>query len=301
MDKTSLLLLAAGIGSRYGGLKQLDGFGPNQETLMEYSIYDAIDAGFEKIVFIIRRDFEVEFRERFINKIETKVEVRYAFQELSNIPVGFNVPEDRVKPWGTAHAVLSAKDIISEPFAVINADDFYGRSAMEILHLFLSSRRIKNEKNYCIIGYPVTQTLSEHGAVSRGVCAIDKIGDLVELVERPKIKRRDDSIVYEDDGNLKPLPEDTLVSMNMMGFTPSFFHFLEINFNHFLNKQIDDLKAEYILPGVVNEIVREKRAQVKIIKTDSTWFGVTYQEDKQRVIEKINQMISDGIYPPKLW
>jgi UTP-glucose-1-phosphate uridylyltransferase len=278
MDKTSLLLLAAGIGSRYGGLKQLDGFGPNQETLMEYSIYDAIDAGFEKIVFIIRRDFEVEFRERFINKIETKVEVRYAFQELSNIPVGFNVPEDRVKPWGTAHAVLSAKDIISEPFAVINADDFYGRSAMEILHLFLSSRRIKNEKNYCIIGYPVTQTLSEHGAVSRGVCAIDKIGDLVELVERPKIKRRDDSIVYEDDGNLKPLPEDT-----------------------FLNKQIDDLKAEYILPGVVNEIVREKRAQVKIIKTDSTWFGVTYQEDKQRVIEKINQMISDGIYPPKLW
>ncbi|MDH3268817.1 MAG: sugar phosphate nucleotidyltransferase [Ignavibacteria bacterium] len=301
MDKTSLLLLAAGMGSRYGGLKQLDGFGPNQETLMEYSIYDAIDAGFEKIVFIIRSDFEVEFRQRFIDKIDKNIEVRYAFQELDNIPAGFTVPKERIKPWGTAHAVLSAKDTINEPFAVINADDFYGRGAMEILHLYLSSRRIKDEKNYCVLGYPVEQTLSEHGAVSRGVCEIDKIGNLVELIERPKIERRENAIVYEEDGDLKPLPKDTLVSMNMMGFTPSFFHFLEVDFNYFLNTQIDDLKAEYILPGVVNNIVRQKRAHVKIIKTDSTWFGVTYPEDKQRVIKKINQMIAEGIYPSQLW
>jgi len=218
--KNTLLFLAAGIGSRYGGLKQLDQFGPNGETLMEYSIYDGIKAGFEKIVFVIRRDFEEDFKKAFIDKIKNKVEVDYVFQELSAIPEGYKVPKDRVKPWGTGHAILVANEKIGGPFAVLNADDFYGREAYQIIYNFLSQLKTDDDRTYSVVGYPLAKTLSDHGSVSRGVCEMDENEYLIKVTERTKIARSNGGIYYQEDNQSFPLSEDTLVSMNLMGFSP---------------------------------------------------------------------------------
>jgi NDP-sugar pyrophosphorylase family protein len=299
--KTTLLFLAAGMGSRYGGLKQLDQFGPNGETLMEYSIYDGIKAGFEKIIFVIRRDFEQAFKETYIDKIKDKVEVDYVFQELNALPAGFSIPEGREKPWGTGHAIMVAKDVINEPFAVVNADDFYGREAYQIIHDFLATLDKYDSTTYTIIGYPLAKTLSEHGHVSRGVCEVDKDGNLIEVIERLKIAREKNGIYYHEDGNSFPLPEDTSVSMNLMGFDPTFFNYLEKYFVDFLKESIDNLKSEYLLPTVVNKLAVTNQVKVKVLKTDAQWFGVTYQEDRPIVIKKIKDMVEKGIYPSHLW
>ena len=299
--KTSLLFLAAGMGSRYGGLKQLDKFGPNGETLMEYSIYDGIKAGFEKIVFVIRRDFEQAFTEAYIDKIKDKIEVDYVYQELTALPDGFSVPEGREKPWGTGHAIMAAKKAIDGPFAVVNADDFYGRNAYKLIHDFLADLDKFHSTTYTIIGYPLPKTLSEHGHVSRGVCEIDPDGNLIRVTERLKITREDGGIYYHEGDKSYPLSEDTSVSMNLMGFDPTFFDYLEENFTEFLKESIGNLKSEYLLPTVVNKLAITNKIKVKVLKTDAQWFGVTYQEDRPIVIKKLNDMVNNGIYPPNLW
>jgi NDP-sugar pyrophosphorylase family protein len=299
--KTTLLFLAAGMGSRYGGLKQLDKFGPNGETLMEYSIYDGIKAGFEKIVFVIRRDFEQAFKETYIDKIKDKIEVDYVFQELTALPEGFSVPEGREKPWGTGHAILAAKNAIHEPFAVLNADDFYGREGYRITHEFLANLDQYNSTTYTIIGYPLPKTLSDHGHVSRGVCEVDAEGNLIKVTERLKIAREKDGIYYHENGKSFLLPEDTSVSMNLMGFDPTFFDYLDTYFVDFLKESIGNLKSEYLLPSVVNELAITNQVKVKVLKTDAQWFGVTYQEDRPIVIQKIKDMVDKGIYPSNLW
>ena len=294
--KTTLLFLAAGMGSRYGGLKQLDKFGPNGETLMEYSIYDGIKAGFEKIVFVIRRDFEQAFKETYIDKIKDKIKVDYVFQELTALPEGFSVPEGREKPWGTGHAILAAKNAIHEPFAVLNADDFYGREGYRITHEFLANLDQYNSTTYTIIGYPLPKTLSDHG-----VCEIDAEGNLIKVTERLKIAREKDGIYYHENGKSFLLPEDTSVSMNLMGFDPTFFDYLDTYFVDFLKESIGNLKSEYLLPSVVNELAITNQVKVKVLKTDAQWFGVTYQEDRPIVIQKIKDMVDKGIYPSNLW
>ena len=299
--KTTLLFLAAGMGSRYGGLKQLDKFGPNGETLMEYSIYDGIKAGFEKIVFVIRRDFEQAFKETYIDKIKDKIEVDYVFQELTALPEGFSVPEGREKPWGTGHAILAAKNAIHEPFAVLNADDFYGREGYRITHEFLANLDQYNSTTYTIIGYPLPKTLSDHGHVSRGVCEVDTEGNLIKVTERLKIAREKDGIYYHENGKSFLLLEDTSVSMNLMGFDPTFFDYLDTYFVDFLKESIGNLKSEYLLPTVVNELAITNQVKVKVLKTDAQWFGVTYQEDRPIVIQKIKDMVDKGIYPSNLW
>ncbi len=299
--KTTLLFLAAGMGSRYGGLKQLDQFGPNGETLMEYSIYDGIKAGFEKIVFVIRRDFEEAFKKTYIDKIKDKIEVGYVFQELTALPRGFSVPEGREKPWGTGHAIMAAKDRIDDPFAVVNADDFYGREAYQVIHDFLANLDKYDSTTYTIIGYPLPKTLSDHGHVSRGVCEIDLDGYLIKLTERLKIAREKDGIYYHEDGKSFLLRENTPVSMNLMGFDPTFFDHLERYFTDFLKESIDDLKSEYLLPTIVNKLAVTNQVKVKVLKTDAQWFGITYQEDRPIVIKKIKDMVDNGVYPLNLW
>ncbi|HEM49202.1 MAG TPA: nucleotidyltransferase [Caldithrix sp.] len=299
--KTTLLFLAAGMGSRYGGLKQLDEFGPNGETLMEYSIYDGIKAGFEKIVFVIRRDFEQAFIETYIDKIKDKIEVDYVFQELTALPEGYRVPDNREKPWGTGHAILAAKNAIDGPFAVLNADDFYGREAYQIIHDFLANIDQYESTTYTIIGYPLPKTLSEHGHVSRGVCEIDADGNLIKVTERLKITREKDGIYYHENDKSFLLSEDTSVSMNLMGFDKTFFNYLDQYFTDFLDKSIHDPKSEYLLPAVVNTLAQNGKVKVKILKTDAQWFGVTYQEDRPIVIQKLKAMVDKGIYPSELW
>jgi NDP-sugar pyrophosphorylase family protein len=299
--KKTLLFLAAGMGSRYGGLKQLDQFGPNGETLMEYSIYDGIRAGFEKIVFVIRRDFEADFKKAFIDKIKNKVEVDYVFQELSNIPNEFSIPDGREKPWGTGHAILVANEKVNGPFTVLNADDYYGSEAYKIMYDFLDGLNISDQKLYCIAGYPLKKTLSDYGAVSRGVCEMDANGNLIRVTERLKIARSGDKILYQENDQSFPLEEDTLVSMNLMGFSTSFFDYLKTYFVEFLKNSGNELKTEYLLPQVVNELAVNGKVNVKVLKTDSQWFGVTYQEDRPMVMNNIKELVRKGIYPSNLW
>jgi NDP-sugar pyrophosphorylase family protein len=299
--KKTLLFLAAGMGSRYGGLKQLDQFGPNGETLMEYSIYDGIRAGFEKIVFVIRRDFEADFKKAFIDKIKNKVEVDYVFQELSNIPNEFSIPDGREKPWGTGHAILVANEKVNGPFTVLNADDYYGSEAYKIMYDFLDGLNISDQKLYCIAGYPLKKTLSDYGAVSRGVCEMDANGNLIRVTERLKIARSGDKILYQENDQSFPLEEDTLVSMNLMGFSTSFFDYLKTYFVEFLKNSGNELKTEYLLPQVVNELAVNGKVNVKVLKTDSQWFGVTYQEDRPMVMNNIKELVRKGIYPYNLW
>lgn len=300
--KTSLILLAAGMGSRYGGLKQMDGFGPTGETIMDYSIYDAIEAGFDKIIFVIRRSFEAQFRDFFKNKFEEKVEVHYVCQELDDLPEGFSLPEGREKPWGTAHAVWVCRHVIDEPFAVINADDFYGKGSFKLMHDFLSSVPDGNTTAYCTVSYYLKNTLSDHGTVNRGVCSVDAEGHLTHVRECTRIKRLDDGrIVYDADTDPKPLDEESLVSMNMWGFVPSFMDETTRMFTDFLSEKIDVPKSEYYIPEAIQQLMDEKKAEVRVIASNDQWFGVTYKEDKPFVQDNMTRLVAGGHYPLNLW
>jgi hypothetical protein len=299
--KPTLFVLAAGMGSRYGGLKQLDGVGPSGETIMDYSIYDAINAGFGKLVFVIRKSFEEDFKEKIVKKYKHKIPVELVFQELDKLPEGFTVPPNRVKPWGTNHAVMMAKDVIDEPFAVINADDFYGRESFQLLGDFLSP--LHGSKNlYAMVGYRVGNTLSESGAVARGICEIDDDRNLLGIVERTQVMRIDGVIKYKDENdNWIAIDEDTPVSMNMWGFTPDYFDYSEDYFVDFLKEHANDITAEFFIPSLVNHLVTNKIATVKVLDTPSKWFGVTYPEDRPGVVTKFKELVDEGIYPSPLW
>lgn len=299
--KPTLYVLAAGMGSRYGSLKQIDGLGPNGETIMDYSIYDALRAGFGKIVFVIRKSFEQEFREKIISKYEKHIPVEVVFQELDNLPEGFKLDPERQKPWGTNHAVMMAKDVIKEPFAVINADDFYGRESYEILANQL--KHMDNQENhYCMVGYRLNNTLSESGAVARGVCETDDNDFLKSVVERTHIERKDGKIQYKDAENYWfELPENTPVSMNMWGFTPDYFQHSEKFFIKFLEANVGNHKAEYFIPLMVDHLIINKISDVKVLDTPSKWFGVTYAEDRQGVVDKLQKLVEKGEYPSPLW
>ncbi|MDR3250547.1 MAG: nucleotidyltransferase [Tannerella sp.] len=299
--KPILFVLAAGMGSRYGGLKQLDGLGPNGETIMDYSIFDAIRGGFGKVVFVIRKDFEDDFRKKIIGKYENHIPVEVVFQSRDKLPEGFVCPEDRTKPWGTNHAVLMGKGVIKEPFAVINADDFYGRDSFAVLgkELLNASGR-KND--YCMVGFRVGNTLSESGSVARGVCESDADGYLTTVVERTAIERIDGEIQFIDENGKKVVLDETVpVSMNMWGFTPDYFDYSEDFFKVFLRDNIGNPKSEYFIPLMVNELVTKRIARVKILDTASKWFGITYAADRQGVVDKIQALIDTGEYPDKLF
>jgi NDP-sugar pyrophosphorylase family protein len=300
MKKPTLLILAAGMGSRYGGLKQVEPVGPNGEAIIDYSIYDAIRAGFGKVVFVIRESFAGAFREKFDPKLKGKIDVEYVFQELDNLPQGFTVPEGREKPWGTAHAILVTKDVIKEPFCALNADDFYGYPAYHVMADFLMHS--DDPGRYCMVGYKLSNTLSDFGSVSRGICNVDENDMLQKIVETLKIVKREDKIVsIEPDGSETFLSGNESVSMNIWGFKPSVFDILEERFTLFLRQHGHELKSEMYIPSVVFEMISEKMATVKVLKADSPWFGVTYREDKPRVIARINKLIEAGDYPEKLF
>lgn len=300
--KPTLFVLAAGMGSRYGGLKQLDGLGPNGETIMDYSIFDAIRGGFGKIVFVIRKDFEKDFREKILSKYENHIPVELVFQSVDKLPAGFTCPEGRVKPWGTNHAVLMGKEIINEPFAVINADDFYGRDSFAVLGRWLSELPEGAKNRYCMVGFRVGNTLSESGTVARGICSTNDEGCLTTVVERTEIMRVDGKVCYKDEqGAWVAVDDNTPVSMNMWGFTPDYFKYSEDFFIDFLKNNLDNLKAEYFIPLMVNKLINEGTATVKVLDTTSKWFGVTYAADRQGVVDKIQSLVDAGEYPSKLF
>lgn len=301
MVKPTLLVLAAGMGSRYGSLKQMDGVGPNGEAIIDYSVYDAIRAGFGKVVFVIRNSFAEEFREVFnAERFGKRIEVEYVYQELDKLPEGFTLPAERVKPWGTNHAVMMASEAIDTPFAVINADDFYGRDAYAVIGSYLKQLE-GSEGKYCMVGYEVSKTLSENGTVSRGVCSVDDKGNLQGMVERTKIERVEGTIVFHDLGTDEPLAENTPVSMNLFGFTPDYFKHSEAFFKEFLAENIDNLKSEFFIPLMVNKVISEGSATMRVLQTSSKWFGVTYKEDKPQLMQKLEELIAEGEYPRNLW
>lgn len=302
--KPALVLLAAGMGSRYGGLKQLDGLGPDGETIMDYSIYDAIKAGFGKIVFIIRKDFESDFREKILCKYEGHVPVELCFQSIDALPAGFSCPEGRVKPWGTNHAVLMAKDVVKEPFLVINCDDFYNRDAFMVIGKFLSELPEGSRNSYAMVGFRVGNTLSDNGTVARGICSKDEDGNLTTVVERTEIMRIDGKVSYKDDnGEWVAVEDNTPVSMNMWGFTPDYFEYSEAYFKEFLSDDanMSNPKSEFFIPLMVNKLINDKTATVKVLDTTSKWFGVTYAADRQSVVDKIQSLVDEGVYPGKLF
>lgn len=299
--KPTLFVLAAGMGSRYGGLKQLDGLGPHGETIMDYSIYDAIRSGFGKIVFVIRKDFEADFRSKILSKYENHIPVEVVFQALDNLPEGFVCPEGRTKPWGTNHAVLMGKDVIKEPFAVINADDFYGRNSFEVIAKELSTPKSR-KGDYCMVGFRVGNTMSVSGSVARGVCE-NKDGFLTTVVERTAIayNEKHEISFTDENGKEQILDPSTPVSMNLWGFTPDYFEFSEKYFVDFLKENINTPKAEFFIPLVVNELVTKGDASVKVLDTDSKWFGVTYAADRQGVVDKFAELHANGEYPEKMF
>ena len=298
--KPTLMILAAGMASRYGSMKQTQSFGPSGETIMDYSIYDAIRAGFGKVVFIIRKDFAEGFKAAFEPKLKGKIQIEYVFQEMdAYLPPGVTSPAERTKPWGTGHAVLCGKEAINEPFAVINADDFYGRDAFEKAAAFLNMGC--NENTYSIIGYELAKTLSEHGTVSRGVCEVDVHQNLVSVKERTKIYRDGDKIVYSENDVLHEVPFNSSVSMNFWCFHQSVFHQAQLLFNSFLEKNIEDPKSEFFIPLLADDFVNIHKGNIKVIQTSAQWFGVTYKEDAPVVQESINQLVSSGQYPNSLW
>lgn len=302
--KPTLLLLAAGMGSRYGGLKQLDGLGPNGETIMDYSIYDAIKAGFGKIVFVIRKDFEDDFRQKVLSKYEGHIPAEVCFQAMDKLPEGFTVPEGRQKPWGTNHAVMMAKGLIHEPFCVINCDDFYNRDAFMVMGKFLSELPECSKNRYSMVGFRVGNTLSENGTVARGICSKDNEGHLTEVVERTEIMRVDGKVCYKDEeGKWVAVEDNTPVSMNMWGFTPDYFEYSDEYFKEFLSdaKNMENLKAEFFIPLVVNNLIHEGTATVKVLDTTSKWFGVTYAADRQATVDRIQKLIEEGVYPNRLF
>lgn len=298
--KPTLFILAAGMGSRYGGLKQLDGLGPNGETIMDYSVFDAMRAGFGKVVFVIRKDFEEDFRNVVLSKYADHVPCEVCFQGIDNLPEGFTRNPERTKPWGTNHAVLMAKDIIKEPFMVINADDFYGKESFEVMAKFLLDVN-GQEGKYCMAGYRVGNTLSEHGTVSRGVCATDKMGFLTDVVERTAIENKNGHVVYQDNGVDVEIPFETPVSMNMWGFTPEYFTYAEEAFKAFLTENAQELKAEFYIPTLVNDMIKSGKATCQVLDTTAKWFGVTYADDRQMVVDKIQALVDAGVYPNKLF
>lgn len=299
--KPTLFVLAAGMGSRYGGLKQLDGLGPNGETIMDYSIFDAIRAGFGKVVFVIRKDFEDDFRAKILSKYENHIPVELVFQSLDKLPAGFKCPEGRVKPWGTNHAVMMGKDVIHEPFAVINADDFYGRDSFEVLARQLMTME-GHKGDYCMVGYRVGNTLSESGTVARGICQTDACGHLTTVVERTSIERIDGVVQYrDDDGSMVSIDDNTPVSMNMWGFTPDYFTYSEEYFVNFLKENEGNIKAEFFIPLLVNYLINSGKATVKVLDTTARWFGVTYAADRPDVVAKIKALIDAGEYPERLF
>ena len=298
--KPTLFILAAGMGSRYGGLKQLDGLGPNGETIMDYSVFDAMRAGFGKVVFVIRKDFEEDFRKVVLSKYADHVPCEVCFQGIDNLPEGFTRNPERTKPWGTNHAVLMAKDLIKEPFMVINADDFYGKESFEVMAKFLLEVN-GQEGKYCMAGYRVGNTLSEHGTVSRGVCATDKMGFLTDVVERTAIENKNGHVVYQDNGVDVEIPFETPVSMNMWGFTPEYFTYAEEAFKAFLTENSQELKAEFYIPTLVNDMIKSGKATCQVLDTTAKWFGVTYADDRQMVLDKIQALVDAGVYPNKLF
>jgi choline kinase len=302
--KPTLLILAAGMGSRYGGLKQIDSVGPSGETIMDYSIYDAIRAGFDKVVFIIRKDFEEAFREKIVAKYEGKIKIELAFQDPLDLPEGCTFPEGREKPWGTAHAIRSARNVIDAPFAAINADDFYGTDAFMQLGKVLADIDCAAEpKQFAMVGYRLDQTLSENGSVARGICEVADDGKLIGVTEMTKIVQKADGTIQneEDPENPNPLKGDCRVSLNLWGFTPALFDGMEERFAQWFKEHEGQLKAEWYIPFYVDELVKAGKATVDVIPTNSCWFGVTYREDKPVVVEAIQKMVNEGIYPTKLW
>lgn len=297
--KPTLLILAAGMASRYGSMKQIDGFGPNGETIIDYSIYDAIKAGFGKVVFIIKEEFADNFKSIFEDKLKGKIETDYVYQNFDLKQFGIEEDIYREKPWGTAHAILSGRKVIKEPFCVINADDFYGYDSFKKMADFLTTD--VTDSNYAIVGYKIGKTLSDFGSVSRGVCKADETGNLTEIVERTKVYKKDDTIVYEEDGKEFPLEFDTPVSMNFWGFTPAVFKLAEEMFRTFAIENKDNPKAEFFIPLVGEHLVNTNTASFKVIPTDNQWFGVTYKEDKPLVQASIDELIKEGNYPEKLW
>ncbi|QTD36924.1 nucleotide-diphospho-sugar transferase [Polaribacter batillariae] len=300
MDKPTLVILAAGMGSRYGGLKQMDAFTPEGDTIIDFSLYDAIEAGFGKVVFVIRKSFEKEFKAIFNKKLEGKVEVAYVYQELDNVPEPYKNPE-RVKPWGTGHALLMTKDVVKENFAIINADDFYSRQAFIAIVEQLKNTA-KDSYDFSMVAYSLKNTISENGYVSRGECTVDKNGFLVDVTERVRIEKINGVLKCENnDGQMVPIDENTTVSMNFWGFTPKCFEFGDELFLEFLENNKESLKAEFYLPSIVNKMLESKKASVKVLESESKWFGVTYSEDKEKVQKEINKLKENGVYPTKLW
>lgn len=300
--KPTLLVLAAGIGSRYGSLKQIDPIGPGGETIIDYSIYDALKAGFGKVVFIIRRGIEEDFKEVFVKKFQNIIPVEYVFQEISKVPKGIIIPESRIKPWGTGHAIMMAADAIHEPFAVINADDYYGADAFVKMAAYLDSLDENRQNDYAMVGYLLRNTMSEHGAVSRGVCQLNKDSFLQGITECTNIQFKDGKIAFRDNqDSWSFLPGETIVSMNFWGFMPTFFEHLTLEFYDFIHLNYAQPTAEFYIPTVVDNLIKSGAAKVKVLKSEDQWFGVTYKEDKPIVIQKINQLIKNGVYPANLW
>ena len=298
--KPTLCILAAGMGSRYGGLKQLDGLGPSGETIMDYSVYDALRAGFGKIVFVIRHDFEQEFRDKIISKYEGHVPVEVVFQDINTLPEGFSPNPERSKPWGTNHAVLMGKEAIREPFGVINADDYYGADSFRILGDFL--RSVKDRKNsYCMIGFNIENTLSENGGVSRGLCEVDSDGFLSGVKECHGIERKEGRLIQVEEGENVPFPENASVSMNMWGFTPDYFDYSEKAFVEFLKEHGNDLKTEFYIPSVVNDLINNGTVTLKVEQTPNRWFGVTYAADREATVAQFKKLVEEGLYPTPLF
>lgn len=299
--KPTLLVLAAGMGSRYGGLKQIDPMGPSGETILDYSVFDAIRAGFGKVVFIIRPDFADAFKNQIVPKFAGKIAVDYAYQTLDKLPAGFSVPEGREKPWGTTHAILCAKDVVKENFAVINADDFYGRDSYAQLAKFLNATA-PTASEFSMVGFTLKNTLSEHGSVARGVSVVDGAGFLTHIDEKTKIFKTATGAENREEGKpVQVLTGNEPASMNMWGFTPKLFDHLDRIFNEFLTKSGKEMKSECFIPMTVGQLVTEKHASVKVLRTDSAWFGVTYREDKEIVSSSLNALIAKGEYPKNLW
>lgn len=297
--KPALVILAAGMASRYGSMKQVEGFGPSGETIMDYSIYDAIRAGFGKVVFIIRKEFEESFREIVGKDIEPRIKVEYVFQELNKYSEGFRVPKERTKPWGTAHAVLCAEEKVKEPFAVINADDFYGRDGFDKAYRFLE--KDCDSKTHSLMGYELVNTLSEHGTVNRGVCEVDDKGNLVSVVERLNVSRRGDKVICNDEHFPKELSLNTPVSMNFWCFDPTVFDFIKKTFRDFLAESASSPKAEFFIPIAADKYIKQGKGVIKVIPTSAKWFGVTYKEDAPMVRQSLRKLVDAGDYPENLW
>lgn len=305
MVKPVLVIMAAGMGSRYGGLKQIDPIDPEGNLIIDFSIYDALEAGFEEAIFIIKRENEADFREAIGDRIRKYIKVRYVYQELDSLPEGVEVPAGRVKPFGTGHAILSCRDVVSGPFAVINADDYYGKNAFRSIYSYLCTHSDNEKYRFAMVGYILENTLTENGHVARGICRLDEQRRLVEITERTRIEKHDGQAVYTEDGGRSwiPLDNESIVSMNLWGFSRGILKELEERFPRFLEENLakDPLKCEFFLPSVVSSLIQEGKAAVEVLRSQDRWYGVTYHEDKQRVMKAVEDMKGKGLYPRKLW